>query len=94
MHVDGHVSLVALQFCLVWPPGAGWWATNNILQGCPLGIILLTTVWKMEIGMLECHMVVIIMGQLLLSVQLLVLPGQKLPRSSCSKGPDERVSIR
>ena len=39
-------------FRLAGALGAWWQATNSILQGCPLSVILinlLTTVWKMEI---------------------------------------------
>ena len=41
--------------------GSWWRATNGILQGCPLSVILinlLTTVWKMEIDEMRRHVVV------------------------------------
>ena len=48
-------------FRLAGALGAWWQATNGILQGCPLSIILinlLTTVWKMEIDTMRRHVVV------------------------------------
>ena len=41
--------------------GSWWRATNGILEGCPLSVILinlLTTVWKMEIDEMRRHVVV------------------------------------
>ena len=48
-------------FRLAGALGAWWQATNRILQGCLLSVILinlLTTVWKMEIGTMRRHVVV------------------------------------
>ena len=48
-------------FRLAGALGAWWQATNGILQGCPLSVILinlLTTAWKMEIDTMRRHVVV------------------------------------
>ena len=61
--------------------GAWWRATNGILQGCPLSIILinlLTTVWKMEIDTMRRHFVVTTAAPRLLE-QPRAAPGQPLP---------------
>ena len=48
-------------FRLAGSLGEWWRATNSILQGCPLGVVLinlLTSIWKMEIDDMRKHVVV------------------------------------
>ena len=62
--------------------GAWWQATNGILQGCLLSVILinlLTTVWKMEIDTMRHHVVVTTAALPPLLKQPRAAPGQPLP---------------
>ena len=62
--------------------GAWWQATDGILQGCPLSVILinlLRTVWKMEIDTMRRHIVVTTAALLPLLEQPRAAPGQPLP---------------
>ena len=69
-------------FRLAGALGAWWQATNGILQGCPLSVILiniLTTVWKMEIDTMRRHVVVATAALPPLLEQPRAAPGQPLP---------------
>ena len=69
-------------FRLAGAVGAWWQATNGILQGCPLSVILinlLTTAWKMEIDTMRRHVVVTTATLPPLLEQPRAAPGQPLP---------------
>ena len=69
-------------FRLAGALGAWWQATNGILQGCPLSVILinlLTTVWKMEIDTMRRHVVVTTATLPPLLEQPRAAPGQQPP---------------
>ena len=69
-------------FRLAGALGAWWQATNGILQGCPLRVILinfLTTVWKMEIDTMRRHVFVTTAALPPLLEQPWAAPGQPLP---------------
>ena len=69
-------------FRLAGALGAWWQATNGILQGCPLSVILinlLTTVWKMEINTMRRHVIVATAALPPLLEQPWAAPGQPLP---------------
>ena len=69
-------------FYLAGALGAWWQATNGILQGCPLSVILinlLTTVWKMAIDTMRRHVVVTTAALPPLLEQPRAAQGQPLP---------------
>ena len=72
-------------FRLAGALGAGWQATNGILQGCPLSVILidlLTTASKMEIDTMRRHVVVTTAA---LPPLLKQDQGSRYPRCACRR---------